>query len=97
MARSQKGGVAYAQGNTADDGLCVCIRCHHGAVSVVYGQDPGVGVLRPDFGLEKVMTIDAVMVRWWCFGTCRVFNPDLRWYIVHAYSGMEKAVERNIT
>ena len=24
-------------------------------------------------------------------------NPDLRWYIVHAYSGMEQAVERNIT
>ena len=24
-------------------------------------------------------------------------NPDLRWSIVHAYSGMEKAVERNIT
>ena len=24
-------------------------------------------------------------------------NPDLRWYIVHAYSGMEKAFERNIT
>ena len=23
-------------------------------------------------------------------------NSDLRWYIVHAYSGMEKAVERNI-
>ena len=23
-------------------------------------------------------------------------NPDMRWYIVHAYSGMEKAVERNI-
>ena len=23
-------------------------------------------------------------------------NPDLRWYIVHAYSGMEKSVERNI-
>ena len=23
-------------------------------------------------------------------------NPDLRWYIVHAYSCMEKAVERNI-
>lgn len=23
-------------------------------------------------------------------------NPDLSWYIVHAYSGMEKAVERNI-
>ena len=23
-------------------------------------------------------------------------NPDLRWYVVHAYSGMEKAVELNI-
>ena len=23
-------------------------------------------------------------------------NPDLRWYVVHAYSGMEKAVERHI-
>ncbi len=23
-------------------------------------------------------------------------TPDLRWYVVHAYSGMEKAVERNI-
>lgn len=23
-------------------------------------------------------------------------GPDLRWYIVHAYSGMEKVVERNI-
>ena len=27
----------------------------------------------------------------------QAINPDLRWYIVHAYSGMEKAVERNIT
>ncbi|MBC5785503.1 transcription termination/antitermination protein NusG [Ramlibacter sp. USB13] len=26
----------------------------------------------------------------------KVANPDLRWYVVHAYSGMEKAVERNI-
>ena len=23
-------------------------------------------------------------------------NPDFKWYVVHAYSGMEKAVERNI-
>ena len=29
-------------------------------------------------------------------GTAGPANPDLRWYIVHAYSGMEKAVERNI-
>jgi len=30
-------------------------------------------------------------------GSAAAANPDLRWYIVHAYSGMEKAVERNIT
>lgn len=30
------------------------------------------------------------------FGSAASGNPDLRWYIVHAYSGMEKAVERNI-
>ncbi len=29
--------------------------------------------------------------------TATPVNPDMRWYIVHAYSGMEKAVERNIT
>ena len=29
-------------------------------------------------------------------GASAAANPDLRWYIVHAYSGMEKAVERNI-
>lgn len=29
-------------------------------------------------------------------GNAALGNPDLRWYIVHAYSGMEKAVERNI-
>ena len=23
-------------------------------------------------------------------------NPDFRWYVVQAYSGMERAVERNI-
>ncbi|MFM8757681.1 MAG: transcription termination/antitermination protein NusG [Limnohabitans sp.] len=27
-------------------------------------------------------------------GNCT--HPDLKWYVVHAYSGMEKAVERNI-
>ena len=29
-------------------------------------------------------------------GSAASGTPDLRWYIVHAYSGMEKAVERNI-
>lgn len=30
-------------------------------------------------------------------GVAAQSNSGLRWYIVHAYSGMEKAVERNIT
>jgi transcription termination/antitermination protein NusG len=29
-------------------------------------------------------------------GQAAPVNPDLRWYVVHAYSGMEKTVERNI-
>jgi transcriptional antiterminator NusG len=54
-----------------------------------------MGVVRLDSGLEKIMTdilatpaADAV--------ASTPVNPDLRWYVVHAYSGMEKAVERNI-
>ena len=29
-------------------------------------------------------------------GTSLVLTPGMQWYVVHAYSGMEKAVERNI-
>jgi len=50
--------------------------------------------LRSDSGLEKIMTDEvqtpAVDM------LAAPANPDLRWYVVHAYSGMEKAVERNI-
>jgi len=50
--------------------------------------------LRSDSGLEKIMTEEvqtpAVDM------LAAPANPDLRWYVVHAYSGMEKAVERNI-
>ena len=28
--------------------------------------------------------------------TATASKPGLRWYVVHAYSGMEKAVERNL-
>lgn len=42
------------------------------------------------------MTTDAVMVDGGASAPAASSNPDLRWYIVHAYSGMEKAVERNI-
>ncbi len=49
-----------------------------------------------DFRLEKLMT-DAIEPVSGEAGATAPVNPDLRWYIVHAYSGMEKAVERNIT
>jgi len=48
--------------------------------------------LRSDFGLEKIMT-DAIENAPKAGVST---NPDLKWYVVHAYSGMEKAVERNI-
>jgi transcriptional antiterminator NusG len=49
-----------------------------------------MGSVRPDFGVEKIMN-DVVDNN-----TAAPANPDLRWYVVQAYSGMEKAVERNI-
>jgi transcriptional antiterminator NusG len=56
-----------------------------------------MGVLRPDSGLEKIMTdiIDNTEADSAAVPSVPV-NPDMRWYVVHAYSGMEKAVERNI-
>jgi transcriptional antiterminator NusG len=54
-----------------------------------------MGFLRLDSGLEKVMT--DVVETGAAEAPATPVNPDLRWYIVHAYSGMEKAVERNIT
>jgi transcriptional antiterminator NusG len=46
---------------------------------------------RPDFGLETMMdeTVQTPVAT-------PAANPDLRWYVVHAYSGMEKAAQRNI-
>jgi transcriptional antiterminator NusG len=45
--------------------------------------------------MEKIMTDAAVSPAAEVSAPAQV-NPDLRWYVVHAYSGMEKAVERNI-
>jgi transcriptional antiterminator NusG len=59
-----------------------------------------MGVLRLDFGMEKIMTdiLDnaAADLPMPSAVPAAPANPDLRWYVVHAYSGMEKAVERNI-
>jgi transcriptional antiterminator NusG len=54
-----------------------------------------VAFLRFDFGVEKIMTED-LHVSAAELPLAPSANPDLRWYVVHAYSGMEKAVERNI-
>jgi transcriptional antiterminator NusG len=51
-----------------------------------------MGVLRLDSGVEKIMSDALVNAPQAGDST----NPDLKWYVVHAYSGMEKAVERNI-
>jgi transcription termination/antitermination protein NusG len=54
-----------------------------------------MGVLRLDLGLEKIMT-DILATPPDELVSTSPSNPALRWYVVHAYSGMEKAVERNI-
>lgn len=45
--------------------------------------------------MEKVMT-DVVDNSSQSPVAAKPAHPDMRWYVVHAYSGMEKAVERNI-
>jgi transcriptional antiterminator NusG len=54
-----------------------------------------MALLRFDFGVEEIMT-DVVATPSAESPMAPSANPDLRWYVVHAYSGMEKAVERNI-
>jgi transcriptional antiterminator NusG len=54
-----------------------------------------MALLRFDSGLEKMMTDTIETPAAEVLASAPV-NPDLRWYVVHAYSGMEKAVERNI-
>jgi transcriptional antiterminator NusG len=52
-----------------------------------------MGPLRPDPGLEalkKAVTMSETQA------TVATPASALRWYVVHAYSGMEKAVERNL-
>jgi transcription termination/antitermination protein NusG len=51
--------------------------------------------------MEKVMTDSLEVPAGELLAAAQVLstaptNPDLRWYVVHAYSGMEKTVERNI-
>lgn len=55
-----------------------------------------MALLRLDPGVEKMMTDDVLVPAAEATASDAVTNPDLRWYVVHAYSGMEKAVERNI-
>jgi transcriptional antiterminator NusG len=46
--------------------------------------------------MEEMMTDDVLVPVAEVTASAAATNPDLRWYVVHAYSGMEKAVERNI-
>src|SRR5690606_34838683 len=78
--------------------LCVRLRRGDVRLPLAHGQDARMGVFRPHPGLEKMMTDDAVdTTPEHSPVLAPPANPDLRWYVVHAYSGMEKDVERNIT
>jgi len=55
-----------------------------------------MALLRLDPGMEEIMTDDVLVPTVEATASAAPANPDLRWYVVHAYSGMEKAVERNI-
>lgn len=55
-----------------------------------------MALLRLDPGMEEIMTDDVLVPSVETTASAAPANPDLRWYVVHAYSGMEKAVERNI-
>jgi transcription termination/antitermination protein NusG len=46
--------------------------------------------------MEKMMTDEVETPSPESSAMAQSSNPDMRWYVVHAYSGMEKAVERNI-
>jgi transcription termination/antitermination protein NusG len=54
-------------------------------IDATSGQEP----IPADMAESVVASSDAAPV-------AAAVNPDLRWYVVHAYSGMEKTVERNI-
>ena len=46
--------MAFAQGNDADDRDGVRLRGRHGRFLWLTGQEPGVGLLRSDPGLEEI-------------------------------------------
>ena len=56
------------------------------------GQSSGIGFLGSDSWVEKIRSDVVISAPLAGAST----NPDPKWYVVHAYSGMEKAVERNI-
>jgi len=56
-----------------------------------------MGVVRPAPGLEALKDrLIEIMSETQAAATEPTTASNLRWYVVHAYSGMEKAVERNI-
>ena len=59
-----------------------------------------MGAVRPDPGLEalkeRIDDDDVETRRRARDAAAGARQRDMRWYVVHAYSGMEKAVERNL-
>src|SRR5262249_50439031 len=77
--RDEEGGVADAQGVPADRCRGLRVRGGDGGVSLDHRQEPRVPDVRPDSRMEEVTMTD---------------NATKRWYVVHAYSGFEKSVQK---
>src|SRR5437899_7604666 len=79
--RNEKGGVADAQGIAADHRCGVRIRGGHGGVPLAHRQESRKADVRRASRMEKV---------------AMTANATKRWYVVHAYSGFEKSVQRTL-
>src|SRR5207245_2665620 len=75
--------VAIAQRDDSDDGDRVRLRGDHGGVSVLHRYDAGVD-------REASDRAGGVM-------SARPAEGNKKWFVVHAYSGFEKSVQRALT
>src|SRR5215467_7396070 len=85
--------MAFAQGDVQHHRHCVCLRGDHGRLPVYRRQIAGVRPVRPAPALEVMLEVTLT----------EATKPEAaetggtkRWYVVHAYSGMEKSVAKTL-
>src|SRR5690606_27549263 len=81
-----QGRVADAQGNRADDRHGVRVRGRHRDLPVADGQEPGMGAVRPDSGMEVTMS-----KRWYVVHAYSGFEKSVMRALIEriARSGMQ--------